>query len=156
MTNLQEIMDLMMPLIPNDYRTEMVNDIDLAKRGVVEMAVALKFPTFKIIEKVGEGVTDDGELVETTTYFANTELTFEQIYLAAYFAYRAYLMKLKDSFTRDAINFSTLTFSIKGLEKRPEMVNDSLSQVNRYLDDEIARVNGSHSILGTAVQYGGE
>ena len=156
MTNLQEIMDLMMPLIPNDYRSEMVDDMDLAKRGAIEMAVALKFPTFKITEEVGEEITDDGDLVEVTTYFANQELTFEQIYLAAHFAYRAYLMKLKDSFTRDAINFNTLTFSIKGLEKRPEMINDSLYQLNRYLENEVAKVSGARAIVGTAVKYGGE
>ena len=65
MTNLQEVMDLMMPLIPNDYRSEMANDIDLAKRGVVEMAVALKFPTFKIIEEVGEDVTEQVKTIRT-------------------------------------------------------------------------------------------
>ena len=156
MTNLQEVMDLMMPLIPNDYRSEMAEDIDLAKRGVIEMAVALKFPSFKITEVVNENVNDEGEVVEATTYFTSQELTFEQIYLAAHFAYRAYLMKLKDSFTRDAINFSTLTFSIKGLEKRPEMVNDSLYQLNRYLENEVAKVSGARAIIGTAVQYGGE
>lgn len=156
MTNLQEIMDLMMPLIPNDYRSEMANDIDLAKRGTYEMAVALKFPSFRITEESSSDVNDEGEVIEVTEYFASQELTFEQIYLAAHFAYRAYLMKLKDSFTRDAINFSTLTFSIKGLEKRPEMINDSLYQLNRYLENEVAKVSGARSILGTAVMYGGE
>ena len=156
MTNLQEIMDLMMPLIPNDYRSEMANDIDLAKRGTYEMAVALKFPSFRITEESSSDVNDEGEVIEVTKYFASQELTFEQIYLAAHFAYRAYLMKLKDSFTRDAINFSTLTFSIKGLEKRPEMINDSLYQLNRYLENEVAKVSGASSILVTAVMYGGD
>ena len=92
MTNLQEIMDLMMPLIPNDYRSEMANDIDLAKRGTYEMAVALKFPSFRITEESSSDVNDEGEVIEVTEYFASQELTFEQIYLAAHFAYRAYLV----------------------------------------------------------------
>ena len=154
MTNLQEVMDLMLPLIPNDIRSDMVGDIDLAVRGTYEMAVALNIPNFQIVNEVSNDINDDGEIVENKTYYTNPTLTFEQIYLAAYFSYRAYLMKLKDSFTRDAINFSTLTFSIKGLEKRPEMINDSLYSVNRYLENEIARVSGSRSIVGTAVQYG--
>lgn len=153
MTNLQEVMDLMMPLIPNDIRTEMADDIDLAKRGTYEMAVALKFKDFHIDTQINKTFDDDGNIVQETKYFVDPELTFEQIYLAAYFAYRAYLLKLKDSFTRDAINFSTLTFSIKGLEKRPDSLNDTLYQVNRYLESEIARVTGTSTILGTARQY---
>ena len=154
MTNLQDVMDLMTPLIPNDIRSEVVINIDLAMRGTYEMAVALKLENFHIDEQAQEDVDENGEPVTTTTYFASPELTFEQKYLAAHFAYRAYLLKLKDSLTRDAINFSTLTFSIKGLEKRPEMINDSLYQLNRYLDGEVAKVSGANAILGTAVQYG--
>ena len=54
----------------------------------------------------------------------------------------------------EAINFSTLTFSIKGLEKIPENINDSLYWLNRNIQQEIDKANGSNAILGNVYVYG--
>lgn len=156
MTDLNEIMKLMLPKIPLDMRTDDMIDIELARIGVMDMASALEFPTLHI-EETTEEIVDEttGELVTVTNYYTVEDLDFKQQRLAAYYAYGAYLHRLKLAFTNDAINFSTLTFSIKGLEKRPDAINDNIYMWNRYLPDEIARAKGNPVVIGIVTQFGG-
>lgn len=155
MTNLTEVIELMIPKIPLEMRSDEMIDIELAKVGVIDMASALSFESLNLEKSVNEVLNDEtGELEEEISYSVFPELNFSQLRLAAYFAYGAYLQKLKLSYTNDAINFSTLTFAIKGLEKRPEMIGDELYRYNRYMQDEINKANGASAILGTARQWG--
>lgn len=145
-TSLKNVMDMMMPLIPDDYKTDIAEDIDLAKRGVIEMGVALKQEyMFTSV------VSGDGTVTDVTI---NIDLSMFETFLASHYAYRAYLMRLKDELNRDAINFKTLTFEIKSLEKRPTAINDSLYSLNRYLADTVAMVTGSNSTAAVVTQFG--
>ena len=156
MTDLTEVIDLMTPKIPLEMRSDDMIDIELARVGVIDMASALSFESLNIEKHVEMVDGDDGELVEQVSYTVEPDLPFRQLNLAAYYAYGAYLQKLKLMYTNDAINFSTLTFSIKGLEKRPDAINDNIYYWNRYLQDEINKASGSASIVGTARQFGAE
>lgn len=157
MTNLNEVKELMVTKIPLDMREDDMITDDLVKTGVIEMATALNFDELHFEEQSETVINDETfEEEEVVTYYVTPDLSFKQIKLAAYFAYGAYLQKLKLSYTNDAINFSTLTFSIKGLEKRPDAVNDSIYYWNRYLPDEINKAISSNGIVGTAVMFGGD
>ena len=158
MTNLSEIIDLMLPKIPLDMRTDDMIDIELARVGVIDMATALDFPTLHIEETTNESIDEEtGELITTKNYSVAEQLDFRQLRLAAYYAYGAYLQKLKLAYTNDAINFNTLTFAIKGLEKRPDAINDSIYMWNRYLPDEISKARGSGNVvIGIVTQFGGD
>lgn len=148
-TTLDSVMKIMMPLIPEDYKTDIVDDVDLAYRGIIEMGIALH-QTYTFVT---EEVLENGVLVTKITGIEET-LDMFKTFLASHFAYRAYLMRLKDELNRDAINFKTLTFEIKSLEKRPTAVNDSIYSLNRYLNDTIKMINGASSIIGTVTQIG--
>lgn len=156
-TKLTSIMDMMLALIPNDYKTEIAENIDLVERGLVEMAIALGMDISIDYEEQTEVDENTGDVTtKTVPTTCSPALSLQQMYLASHFAYRAYLMKLKDEFNRDAINFKTLTFEIKSLEKRPEAINDSLYTLNRYINDVIAQAQGSSAILGQISQFGGK
>ena len=75
-------------------------------------------------------------------------------WLAALFTYKTYLERLNIEKTVEAINFKTLTFEIKGLDKIPENINDSIYWLNRNIQKEIDKANGSTALLGTVVAYG--
>lgn len=150
MTSTKDIEKMLLSCVPNDMKNNGLIEEDLIKLGVIDMCSALGIENLKFEEV--EGINDDGDI---ESYFViNPELTISQQRLAGYFCYILYLEKLKLVLNQDAINFSTLTFSIKGLEKRPEAINDQIYMVRRYLEDEISRVSGANSIVGTAVQYG--
>jgi hypothetical protein len=149
-TSIQLVLDRMLPLIPAEYKSDIQDDIDLAIRGVYDMAYNLGID--ELIVTSVDDINNEGESVKT--YFANIDLTSSQIHLAAHFAYKAYLYRLKDAMNQEAINFKTLTFEIKGLEKRPEAVNDSIYMVERYLEKEVAKAKGSSSIVGAVRQFG--
>lgn len=146
MTSSDEIKTLLLELIPDDMRDDNLVTSGLIKLAVINMGAALG---------IEDMVIEEGEDEELNTIYNITpDLTLKQISLASYFAYGLYLEKLKLSLNQDAINFSTLTFSIKGLEKRPEAINDSIYYNKRYIQDQIDLMNGSAAILGTAVQFG--
>ena len=156
-TDLTVIMNMMLSLIPNDYKTDIAEDMDLVERGLVEMSVALNKD---IVINYTEKTIVDEETWESTTkkvaISCTPALSLPEQYLASHYAYRAYLMRLKDEFNRDAINFKTLTFEIKSLEKRPEAINDSLYTLNRYINNVIAQTKGSDALLGRITQFGGD
>lgn len=157
MTDLNEIIELMLPKIPLDMRTDDMIDIELARIGVMDMASALDFPTLNIEATTEEVINEmTGEIETVTSYTTSQQLSFKQLRLAAYYAYGAYLQRLKLAYTNDAINFSTLTFSIKGLEKRPDAINDTIYMWNRYLPDEIAKARGNSVVIGIVQQLGGD
>lgn len=157
MTDLTEVIDLMTPKIPLEMRSDDMIDIELARVGVIDMASALGFESLDLQKSTETSYDEEtGEEIEIVSYTVEPSLTFRQLNLAAYYAYGAYLQKLKLMYTNDAINFSTLTFSIKGLEKRPDAINDNIYYWNRYLPDEINKASGSASVIGTARQFGAE
>ena len=153
MTTTNDIQEMLMACIPEDMRADGLVENGLIKLGVIDMCSALGITNVEFKEE--STINDNGE--EETIYNITPDLTLFQQRLAGYFCYILYLEKLKLSLNQDAINFSTLTFSIKGLEKRPEAINDSLYQTRRYLEDTIGRINGSSGIgvLGTAKMFGG-
>lgn len=139
-TTVKQVLNMMLPLIPDDLKTGISNDYSLAKHGLVEMGVAIG----KNFVFSGEGENEQ----------IDVELPMAELYLSSYFTYRCYLMRLKDELNQNAVNFSTLTFSIKSLEQRPKSVDDSIYAVNRYLNDEIARVLGASGVVGFVTQFG--
>ena len=122
---------------------------EMLKVGVIDACSSLNIDDLKFGTIPSEEDPSKNDIVITP------DLTLAQQRLASYYCYIAYLEKLKLSLNQDAINFSTLTFSIKGLEKRPEAINDQIYLVKRYLSSYEDKLNGSNAILGTAVQYGG-
>lgn len=152
MTTSKDVEQMLLACIPSDMRADGLIEADLIKLGVIDMCSALGITDVSFVEATD--FTDDGE--EVTYYTIEPELDLFQQRLAGYFCFILYLEKLKLSLNQDAINFSTLTFSIKGLEKRPEAINDMIYQVRRYLDDTVSRLTGGAlGILGTARKYGG-
>lgn len=151
--SLNTIQSMMLALIPTDYKTEIAEDMDLVELGVIEMAAALGKELSIETETTEKEV--NGELISVDTKYVSEDLSISEAYLASYFSYRDYLLRLKDEFNRDAINFKTLTFEIKSLEKRPEAINDTLYQVNRYLTNYINQAKGSTAILGKTKKFGG-
>lgn len=148
MTTTKDIKTMLMACIPEDMQEDNLVNNDLIKLGVIDMCSALGVEnvSFELIE--GEAGEQDDE------YSITPDLSLFEQRLAGYFCYILYLEKLKLTLNQDAINFSTLTFSIKGLEKRPEAINDQIYQTRRYLSDYIDRAQGSAAILGKAVQFG--
>ena len=157
MTSLKEIIDLMLPKIPLDMRSDEMIDIELARTGLMDMASALDFPSLTF-EKTTEPIfnNDTGEYDMVDSEYVVEDIDFKQKRLAAYYAYGSYLERLKLAYTNDAINFNTLTFAIKGLEKRPEAINDSIYMWNRYLKDEISKAKGSSVVIGIVKQFGSD
>lgn len=151
MTTSKDVEQMLLACIPSDMRADGLIEADLIKLGVIDMCSALGITDVSFEEDTD--FTDDGD--EVTYYHITPELDLFQQRLAGYFCFILYLEKLKLSLNQDAINFSTLTFSIKGLEKRPEAINDMIYQVRRYLDDTVGRLNGgSLGIIGTARKWG--
>lgn len=140
-TTVKQVLEMMLPLIPDDLKTDIADDYSLAKHGLVEMGVAIG----KNFVFSGEGENEQ----------IDVDLPMAELYLSSHFAYRCYLMRLKDELNQNAVNFSTLTFKINSLEQRPKSVDDSIYAVNRYLNDEIARVLGASGVVGFVTQFGG-
>lgn len=147
MTSIKEIKNILLALIPDEMKSDDLVSDDIVKVGAMDMATRINLEEFDFIEEVGV----DG--VEET--FISPTLTFQQKRLASYMAYGLYLEKLQLLYTNDAINFSTLTFSIKGLEKRPEAIDGAIYKNKRYVSDLINSTNGTDSIVGTVVKFGG-
>lgn len=147
MTPLTEIMDIMIPLVPSEVVSDTLADIQLAKRGLIDMAVRLKLNDVDFITEVN----NDGEEV----IYCTVDLSLPYKWLASEFAYRAYLLKLKDTFNRSAINFKTLTFEVKGLEKRPESVDSLLYRLEKQLNTDIELVNGTspEDVIGRVLTW---
>lgn len=139
-TPVKEILDYMIVRIPTEFKTELSDDYALAQQGIIEMGIAM-----------GNDFTFSGE---NASMIVNEDLTMSNKWLASRFAYRCYLERLWDELNRNSVNFSTLTFSIKSLEKRPESVQEELYKLNRYLDSEISRASGASAIVGFVSEFG--
>ena len=155
MTSFQDILSIAVPKVPLELQEEAKADESYAYTGTIDMIVALGLDAdvFWITE---ETVDDNGDFIELKKGYCTVDLTLSQRWLAALFTYKVFLERLKMEKTIEAINFSTLTFSIKGLEKIPENINDSIYWLNRNIESEIAKAKGTSSILGTVVMYGGD
>lgn len=130
-------------------------DESYAYAGCLDMIVALNLDADVVLEDQ-EIVDEETEEVSIKQVgYCTADLTLKEKWLAALYTYKAYLEKLKITLSVDAINFSTLTFTVKGLEKRPENINDSLYTLNRYLDNEISKALGTSSVVGIVTSYGG-
>lgn len=151
MTRLSEIELMLNSLIPVDMQSDNLVTMDMLKIGVVDTCSSIGVNDL-LFEPVTE--TDEKGNEQVVDYIITPDLTLAQQRLASYYAYILYLEKLKLVLNNDAINFSTLTFSIKGLEKRPEAINDMIYTAKRYLSDYQDRLTGSDAILGNATQFG--
>lgn len=146
MTDIKDITTLLLALIPEDMKSDdLIND-GLVEIAAMDMASKLGLNDFRLVR-----VDKDDGTVET---YIEPELDYKQTRLAAYLAYGLYLDKLMLIFTNDAINFSTLTFSIKGLEKRPERIKDAIYYNHRYCQEMLDGINSTSSVIGTAKQFG--
>lgn len=151
MTRLSEIELMLNSLIPVDMQSDNLVTMDMLKIGVVDTCSSIGVNDL-LFEPVTE--TDEEGNEQVIDYIITPDLTLAQQRLASYYSYILYLEKLKLVLNNDAINFSTLTFSIKGLEKRPEAINDMIYTAKRYLSDYQDRLTGSDAILGNATQFG--
>lgn len=156
MTSFKDILSIAVPKVPLELQEEVKADESYAYTGCIDMIVALGLDADVFWETAEELNEETGELVEVSKGYCTADLTLSQRWLAALFTYKTFLERLKMEKTIEAINFSTLTFSIKGLEKIPENINDSIYWLNRNIQSEINKANGSNAILGTVVAYGGD
>ena len=140
-TKVKEILDFMLARVPKEFKTELAEDVDLAEQGAIEMGIAL-----------GKDFTLSGTGIDRQV---DEDLTMSEKWLASRFTYMCYLERLWDELNRNAVNFSTLTFAIKNLEKRPESVQDEIYKVKRYIENEVARASGSSCLVGYVTKFGG-
>lgn len=155
MTKLLDVLKITSSRLPYEAQEEFLQDEDRAFSGVLEACIKLGIDA-KFVDVQEEVFNEETGLMETVTFkYCSEDLTLSQQYLSALFSYRIYLEQLREMFTQDAINFNTITFAIKGLEKRPESIGNALYMVNRYIKDEIDMINGVGRVIGTARAYGG-
>lgn len=153
MTPLKDILNIAMPKIPLELQEEAKKDESYAFTGCIDMIVALNLDA-NVFWQDEEEINDDGTVDIVQHGYCTEDLTLSQKWLAALYTYKVFLERLKIEKSVEAINFSTLTFSIKGLEKIPENINDSLYWLNRNIQQEIDKANGSNAILGNVYVYG--
>lgn len=156
MTSLKDILNIAVPKVPLELQEEVRNDESYAYTGCIDMIVALGMDADVIGETTEEFDKETGELKEVTSYYCTADLTLSQKWLAALFTYKVYLERLKIEKSIEAINFKTLTFEIKGLDKIPENINDSLYWLNRTINNEIDKASGANAVLGVVSAYGGD
>lgn len=120
-TKLTEIIDLMLTLIPVDYKTEAINEQDIAKLAVIN---------FSILTNQNLDFEDDSGVISI-----NKSLTIKEQYYVALLSYKFYLTRLKDEFNRGAINFKTITFEVKSLEERAKQVEYTLRSIDKEIKD---------------------
>lgn len=156
MTSLKDILSIAVPKVPLELQEEVRNDESYAYTGCIDMIVALGMDA-DVISKTEEVVNEEtDEITEVPTYYCTADLTLSQKWLAALFTYKVYLERLKIEKSIEAINFKTLTFEIKGLDKIPENINDSLYWINRTINNEVDKANGANAVLGIVSTYGGD
>ena len=157
MTSLNDILNIAVPKVPLELQEEVKNDASYAYTGCIDMIVALGLDADVISETKQVVNEETGETLEVTNHYCTADLTLSQKWLAALFTYKVYLERLKIEKSIEAINFKTLTFEIKGLDKIPENINDSLYWLNRTIDNEIEKASGSaNAVLGVVSTYGGD
>ncbi len=118
-TQLTEIIDLMLTLVPDGYKTEAIDEQDIAKLAVIKYAINTN-QTITFLEENG-------------IKSVNRELGMDELYYIALLSYKFYLIRLKDEFNRGAINFKTITFEVKSLEERAKQVEYSLKSIDKEL-----------------------
>lgn len=156
MTSLKDILSIAVPKVPLELQEEVRNDESYAYTGTIDMIVALGLDA-DVVWEITEDIDEEtGELVESKKGYCTADLTLSQKWLAALFTYKVYLERLKIEKSIEAINFKTLTFEIKGLDKIPENINDSLYWLNRTIDNEIEKASGANAVLGVVSVYGGD
>ena len=153
MTPLKDILNIAVPKIPLELQDDARQDESYAFTGCIDMIVALNIDADVIWEETEE-ITDEGTVETVKNGYCTKDLTLSEKWLAALYTYKVYLERLKIEKSVEAINFSTLTFSIKGLEKIPENINDSLYWLNRTIQQEIDKAKGSNAVLGNVYVYG--
>ena len=70
-TSIQLVLDRMLPLIPDEYKSDIQDDIDLAIRGVYDMAYNLGID--ELIVTSIDDTNSDGENIKV--YFTNIDLS---------------------------------------------------------------------------------
>ena len=114
MTPLKDILNIAVPKIPLELQNDARQDESYAFTGCIDMIVALNIDADVIWEETEE-ITDEGTVETVKHGYCTKDLTLSEKWLAALYTYKVYLERLKIEKSVEAINFSTLTFSIKGL-----------------------------------------
>ena len=146
-TNIQKVTRQLESLIPEKYKTEI--SPSLVEFGINDLAITAKKPIEFEYEETTEEM--DGHVISVLTPVdCMPDLTPEEIRIASYYAYRRYLIRLKDSLNRDAMSFKTMTLEINDLYRRVSAIDTMLLEVNRYINSIEAS-----KCMGRAVQFGG-
>lgn len=142
LTNVQKVRRMLDGLIPDAYKTEIKDSF--VENGILEAKSGVEI----LYEEQTEEV--DGNIISALTAVdCVPDLNEEEIKASAYYAYRFYLINLKDTLNRDSMGIKTMTLEIKDLHKRVEAIDSLLMEVNR----EINSIENAKCI-GRVVQFG--
>lgn len=156
MTPFSEILEIIASYIPDDYKMLLTTDESYAYTGCYKMCVTLGIEDAHLYtEEVKETDPETGKESYKRTGYCSLDLTMSQKWIAALYSYEAYLERLHEELTRGAINFKSLTFELKSLEKQPEQINNKIYMLKRYIKDELTNALGGKSVVGIARKFGG-
>jgi len=114
-------------MIPDEYKTE-INDLYI-ENGILSVRSDIEF----IYEEQTEEI--DGNIVKTMAAVGcSPELSNDEVRASSWYAYRYYLLNLRDTLNRESMGIKTMTLEIKEMHKRVEAINDLLVEVNREIN----------------------
>lgn len=146
-TKLTDIVNLMLTLIPEEYKTQAIAEQDIAKLAVINYAI-----------NTAQNVTFSQDIDGIIS--VDKELSIEEQYYIALLSYKFYLMRLKDEFNRGAINFKTITFEVKSLEERAKQVETSIKSIDKRIEEIFVNISLSNEIYPAipiiVVEFGGD
>lgn len=142
LTNVQKVSRMLESLIPDAYKTEIKDSF--IENGILEAKTGAEI----IYEEQTEEV--DGNIISTLVAVDCTPaLSSDEIKASAYYAYRFYLINLKDTLNRDSMGIKTMTLEIKDLHKRVEAIDSLLTEVNSHIN-----TIENEKCIGRVVQFG--
>lgn len=157
MTQLSEIVGLMLPRIPVDIRDKIEADESCAYLGCIEMLITLGLEEDADVITDKKTITDPktGKERNAVTGYCTRDLSLSERWLASLYTYKVYLEQTHDELTRRAVNFKSLTFEIKSLDKQPEQFRNKIYDFNRWINNEISKALHTNTVVGKARKFGG-
>ena len=137
----------------NNYEAEVEVKTETRKKGIFTVPVYIAE-----VELKGDFINPDGKIKNI-----NTDLSFNVSDSKGFVSQPEFKLLSDKSATNTSkkytktlnTNAKNIPFEIKSLEKRPEAINDTLYQVNRYLSNVINETKGSGCVKGRVVKFGG-
>lgn len=155
MTQFSEILDIMLPRIPYSIKDKIRADETCAYAGCINMLVVLGIEDANVFTEEKTIIDANGKESTVITGYCDKDLSLAEKWLASLYTYKVYLDQTHDELTRRAVNFKSLTFEIKSLEKQPEQFNNKIYNFNRWINDEIKKALHKGEIVGIARKFGG-